>query len=126
MALRASRLRIFLTVTLPRVPLRASSAPAFVVFTLAITDFGAPKVIGGDFNVLATDVYKQVIGQQNFEMGAVGERGAPDSRRCSRSPSTAWLQRRQVALLSSRAGGAGGRKPNRTFDAAMLAFLRPG
>ena len=23
---------------------------------------GAPKVIGGDFNVLATDVYKQVIG----------------------------------------------------------------
>ena len=43
----------------------------FVVFTLAVTDFGAPKVIGGDFNVLATDIYKQVIGQQNFEMGAV-------------------------------------------------------
>ena len=44
---------------------------AFVVFTLVITDFGAPKVIGGQYNVLATDVYKQVIGQQNFEMGAV-------------------------------------------------------
>ena len=36
-----------------------------------ITDFGIAKVIGGRFNVLATDVYKQVIGQQNFEMGAV-------------------------------------------------------
>ena len=30
-----------------------------------------PKVIGGQYNVLATDIYKQVIGQQNFEMGAV-------------------------------------------------------
>ena len=69
-ALRASRLRIFLTVTLPGCRYGLISA-AFVVFTLSITDFGAPKVIGGDFNVLATDVYKQVIGQQNFEMGAV-------------------------------------------------------
>ena len=42
-----------------------------VVFTLVITDFGIPKVIGGNFNVLATDIYKQVIGQQNFPMGAV-------------------------------------------------------
>src|SRR5262249_42276278 len=33
--------------------------------------FGIPKVIGGNYNVLATDVYKQVIGQQNFSMGAV-------------------------------------------------------
>jgi iron(III) transport system permease protein len=36
-----------------------------------VTDFGIPKVIGGQFPVLATDVYKQVIGQQNFSMGAV-------------------------------------------------------
>ena len=43
----------------------------FVVFNLVITDFGLPKVIGGQFNVLAVDIYKQVIGQQNFEMGAV-------------------------------------------------------
>jgi iron(III) transport system permease protein len=42
----------------------------FDVFTLAITDFGAPKVIGGNYDVLATDIYNQVIGQQNFEMGA--------------------------------------------------------
>jgi iron(III) transport system permease protein len=43
----------------------------FVIFTLVITDFGIAKVIGGQFNVLATDIFKQVIGQQNFEMGAV-------------------------------------------------------
>ena len=42
-----------------------------VVFILVFTDFGVPKVIGGNFNVLATDIYKEVIGQQNFGMGAV-------------------------------------------------------
>lgn len=42
-----------------------------MVFTRAITDIGAPAVLGGDFSVLALDIYKQVLGQQNFEMGAV-------------------------------------------------------
>jgi hypothetical protein len=35
-----------------------------------ITDFGIPKVIGGNFNVLATDVFKLVIGQQDFSSAA--------------------------------------------------------
>jgi iron(III) transport system permease protein len=69
-ALRASRSRIFLTVTLPGARYGLISA-TFVVFVMVMTDFGAPKVIGGQYNVLATDVYKQVIGQQNFGMGAV-------------------------------------------------------
>jgi len=69
-SLRASRTRTFFTVTLPGIKYGLISA-VFVVFTLVITDFGIPKVIGGQYNVLATDIYKQVIGQQNFEMGAV-------------------------------------------------------
>jgi len=69
-SLGASRIRTFFTVTLPGAKYGLISA-IFVVFTLTITDFGVPKVIGGKFNVLATDIYKQVIGQQNFEMGAV-------------------------------------------------------
>lgn len=68
-SLRASNRRIFFTVTLPSVKFGLMSA-AFVVFTLAITDFGAPKVVGGDYDVLATDIYSQVVGQQNFGMGA--------------------------------------------------------
>ena len=68
--LRSKSIRTFFTVTLPSAKYGVISA-AFVVFTLVITDFGIPKVIGGQFNVLAVDVYKQVIGQQNFEMGAV-------------------------------------------------------
>jgi iron(III) transport system permease protein len=69
-SLRASPWRTFWTVTIPGARYGLVSA-AFVVFNLVITDFGLPKVIGGQFNVLAVDIYKQVIGQQNFEMGAV-------------------------------------------------------
>ena len=47
-----------------------------VVFTMAVTDFGIPKVIGGNFNVLAVDIYKQVIGQQNFSDGRRRRPGA--------------------------------------------------
>jgi iron(III) transport system permease protein len=43
----------------------------FVCFTLAFTDFGAPKVIGGSYNVLAIDIYKQIAGQFNMNMGSV-------------------------------------------------------
>jgi iron(III) transport system permease protein len=68
--LRAGRMRIFGTVTLPGALYGLVSA-SVVVFTLVVTDYGIPKVIGGQFNVLATDVYKQVVGQQNFNMGAV-------------------------------------------------------
>jgi iron(III) transport system permease protein len=69
-ALKAGRQRIFATVTLPGARFGLVSA-AVVTFTLVITDFGIPKVIGGQFQVLATDVYKQVVGLQNFNMGAV-------------------------------------------------------
>jgi hypothetical protein len=56
-----------MTVTLPGVRYGLVSA-VLVVFALVITDFGVPKVVGGHYNVLATDVYKQVVGQQNFQM----------------------------------------------------------
>ncbi|MBO9680076.1 MAG: putative 2-aminoethylphosphonate ABC transporter permease subunit [Acidovorax sp.] len=68
--LSAGRWRIFRQVTLP-----ASGYGLMiswvVVFVLVITDFGVPKVIGGNTQMLATDIYKQVIGQQNLPMGAV-------------------------------------------------------
>ncbi|WP_240939359.1 putative 2-aminoethylphosphonate ABC transporter permease subunit [Diaphorobacter sp. HDW4A] len=68
--LGASRWRSFCQVTLPssRYGLMISW---IVVFVLVVTDFGVPKVIGGNTQMLATDIYKQVIGQQNLSMGAV-------------------------------------------------------
>ncbi len=65
----AGRIKMFFTITLPSVKYGLISA-ILVSFTLVITDFGVPKVIGGDFGVLATEIYKQVIGQQNFSLGA--------------------------------------------------------
>ncbi len=100
-ALGASKTRIFFTVTLPGAKYGIISA-GFVVFTLVITDFGIAKVIGGKFNVLATDIFKQVVGQQNFEMGAV-------VGFILLIPAVVAFiadritQRRQVALLSARA-----------------------
>ncbi|TQK62603.1 iron(III) transport system permease protein [Brevibacillus sp. AG162] len=67
--LGANHWRKFFVVTIPSVKYGIVSA-CFVCFTLSFTDFGAPKVVGGQFSVLATDVYKQVIGQQNMTMGA--------------------------------------------------------
>jgi iron(III) transport system permease protein len=69
-ALGTRRLRRFFTITLPGCKYGLLSAFT-VVFTYTISDFGAPKVIGGNFNVLAVDVFKQVIGQFNFSIGAV-------------------------------------------------------
>ncbi len=118
-ALRASRFRIFRTVTLPGARYGLISA-AFVVFTLVITDFGVPKVIGGTFNVLALDIYKQVIGQQNFQIGAVVSVvllvPAAIAFAIDRIAS-----RRQVALLTARAVPLVP-EPDRRFDLAMLGF----
>lgn len=68
--LGASPWRTFVTVTLSQARYGLLSA-AIAVFTLSICDFGVAKVIGGNFSVLATDIYRQVIGMQNFTLGAV-------------------------------------------------------
>ena len=64
-----SKIREFFYITIPSIKYALISA-FFVAFTLCFTDFGAPKVVGGNFNVLAIDVYKQIVGQQNMPMGA--------------------------------------------------------
>lgn len=62
--------RILKTITLPGI--KFGIASAFIVsFTKGITEFGIPKIIGGQYDVLATQIYKQVVGQQNFPVGSV-------------------------------------------------------
>src|SRR5262249_45584454 len=72
------------------------------------------------YNVLATDIYKQVIGQQNFEMGAVvGVVLLVPAVFAFAVDRVA--RRRQVALLSARAVAYDPR-PNRAFDLVMLGY----
>lgn len=62
--------RQFFDLTLPNVKYGLLSC-AFVIFTVTITDFGNAAVIGGDYSVLATEIYNQVVGQMNINLGAV-------------------------------------------------------
>lgn len=68
--LGASPWKTFWRVTLPGARHGLVSA-GVVVFSLTIADVGAPKIVGGDVDVLALEIYKQVLGRQNFQIGAV-------------------------------------------------------
>ncbi len=68
-SLGASSLKTFYKVTLPSAKYGIASAAA-LAFNLTITDFGVPVVIGGNYSVLATEIYQQVIGMQRFDLGA--------------------------------------------------------
>jgi len=69
-AMDTSRFRKFITITIPGAKYGLVSA-TMVSFTLVITDFGIPKIVGGSFDVLATDLFRMIIGQQNFQQGSV-------------------------------------------------------
>jgi iron(III) transport system permease protein len=118
-ALGTGTARKFLTITLPGAKYGIASA-AMVSFTLVITDFGIPKVIGGNFNVLSTDVFKLVIGQQDFPRGAV-------VALVLLAPALLtfvvdrMVQKKQTSLLTARAVPYAPR-PSRRRDAAMTAY----
>ena len=57
-------------VTLPLARPGLASA-CLIVFILCMTDFGNPILVGGRYNVLATEIYAQVIGLNDFPAAAV-------------------------------------------------------
>jgi iron(III) transport system permease protein len=62
--LRADRWRTFRTVTMPLV--RPGLANAFLIgFVESLADFGNPLVLGGNFDVLSTDIFFAIVGSQN-------------------------------------------------------------
>ena len=68
-SLGAGSVTVFFKITVPSARYGIFSAAA-LAFNLTITDFGNPIVIGGDYNVLATEIYTQVEGMQRFDLGA--------------------------------------------------------
>src|SRR5438552_2401007 len=118
-ALGTTRRRTFFTITLPGAKYGLISA-ALVSFTLVMTDFGIPKVIGGNFNMLATDVFKLVIGQQDFQRGAVV--GLLLLTPAVLTFGIDWLVRRKLtAMLTARAVPYSP-KPAKGFDRLMFAY----
>lgn len=62
--LRAGRWQTFLTVTLPL--MRPGLANAFLLgFIESMADFGNPLVLGGNFDVLSTEIFFAIVGAQN-------------------------------------------------------------
>jgi iron(III) transport system permease protein len=118
-ALGTSTRRKFFTITLPGAKYGLISA-ALVAFTLVMTDFGIPKVIGGNFNMLATDVFKLVIGQQDFQRGAVV--GLLLLAPAVLTFVVDWLiSRKQTSMLSARAVPYRP-SPAKVFDAVMTGY----
>lgn len=117
--LGASDLRMFFSVTLPSTKYGLMSA-IFVLFTIVITDFGNPMVIGGDYDVLATEIYNQVSGQANFEMGAVIGMVLLVPAAIAVAVEK-WVTRRQYTLIGAHSQPLT-IKPHRRFDITMLAY----
>jgi iron(III) transport system permease protein len=67
--LRASKWQVFRTVSLPL--MRPGIANAFLLgFIESLADFGNPLVLGGDFDVLSTEIFFAVVGAQYDETRA--------------------------------------------------------
>jgi iron(III) transport system permease protein len=118
-ALGTSAARKFFTITLPGAKYGIASA-AMVSFTLVITDFGIPKVIGGNFNVLSTDVFKLVIGQQDFPKGAVVALILLAPALLTFAVDRI-VQKKQTSMLTARAVPYAP-APSRGFDIAMTGY----
>lgn len=117
--LGAGGFKRFFSVTLPAARYGILSA-VFLGFAINISEFGNPMVLGGDYNVLATEIYNQVAGQANFHLGAVigvllllpvlvavvAEK---------------WISRRQITISAQ----ATPYRPERSWrlDGSMLLFL---
>lgn len=63
-------LRRFLCITLPYLKKPLISI-VFSTFTLVITDYGVPLMIGGKYTTIPVVMYQEVIGQLDFAKGAV-------------------------------------------------------
>ena len=116
----ASPWRTFRSVTWPSS--RHGVFAAFcLVFTLTITDFGIPVVVGGDYQVLALEAYKAVLGQQQFGRGALIGMLLLIPALLTFSVD-AWLRKRQRDSISSRAQ-VYLPKPNRQRDSIYLVLV---
>ncbi|MFK0034482.1 putative 2-aminoethylphosphonate ABC transporter permease subunit [Pseudomonas sp.] len=112
--------RAFTSITWPATR-QAVFAAFCLVFTLTITDFGVPVVVGGDYQVLALEAYKAVVGQQQFGRGALIGMVLLLPALFSFTVD-AWLRRRQGEAMSGRAQ-VFEPKPSRSRDACFLAIV---
>mgnify|MGYP003747771625 FL=1 len=116
----ASPWRAFRSITWPG-SRQGVFAAGCLVFTLCITDFGVPVVVGGDYQVLALEAYKAVLGQQQFGRGALIGLFLLLPALLSFTVDL-WLRRRQRDAMGGRAQ-AYVAKPHRRRDSAFMLLV---
>ena len=67
--LGASRLKVFLSVTLP-LSLPGFLSSFLIIFAKSLCDFGNPQVLAGDYSVLSVSAYLQIVGLFDLKTGS--------------------------------------------------------
>ena len=65
-----SKLRQFTGITLPYLS-KSLVSVVFAIFTMIITDYGVPLMIGGNYTTLPVMMYQEIVGLLNFGKGSV-------------------------------------------------------
>jgi iron(III) transport system permease protein len=123
--LRASSWRTFLTVTWPL--MRPGLAGAFLIgFVESLADFAIPLVIGGNFNVLSTEIFFAVVGAAHDQgRAAVLALILLTFTLAAFVAQRSWLGRARYTTLTGK-GDAGLHAPlPRALTAACLASVVP-
>lgn len=68
--LGVSKLRQFFDITLPYLS-KSLISVVFTVFTMIITDYGVPLMIGGNYTTLPVMMYQEIVGLMDFGKGSV-------------------------------------------------------
>lgn len=113
--LRADAWRTFRTVTVPLI--RPGLANAFLIcFIESMADFGNPLVLGGNFDVLSTQIFYAIVGAQNDP----GKAAALGMVLLAMTLSVFWLQRSWLGRRSyTSVGGKGDGGTHATLPRAV-------
>lgn len=79
------------------------ASAALVVFILCMTDFGNPILVGGRYNVLATEIYAQVIGMNDFASATTMSVVLVAPCLVAYALNTLWVGRRSYVTLTGAA-----------------------
>ncbi len=103
--LRASKWQVFKTVSLPL--MRPGLANAFLLgFIESMADFGNPLVLGGNFDVLSTEIFFAIVGAQ-YDQGkaAVLAMALLGFTLCAFYAQRFWIGKKSYATVSGKGDG---------------------
>ena len=113
--LGASKLRVFLTVTIPMI-IPGLAGSFLLLFVESIADLGNPLVLGGDYTVLASRAYLAVTGEYNTSAGAAYSLAILIPALLVFMVQRYWVSRRSVVSITG--------KPTGTSELITAASIR--